>query len=60
MRPDVKLLYDVMADTNIQVQLTAARLQLARVHALRARFARDEIINSPREESNRRVKGINV
>ena len=44
MRCDVKLLYDVMADTigYIQVQMSVASLQLARVHA------RDEIINALR------------
>ena len=35
MRRDVKLLYDVMADTIgfIQVKMSAASLQLARIHA---------------------------
>ena len=35
MRPDVKLLYDVMAYTigYIQVQMSVASLQLARVHS---------------------------
>ena len=55
MRRDVKLLYDVMADTigYIQVKMRAASLQLARTHTQFthcARFARDEIINSLREE----------
>ena len=53
MRRDVKLLYDVMADTigYIQVKMRAASLQLARTHTRFthcARFARDEIINSLR------------
>ena len=53
MRRDVKLLYDVMADTigYIQVKMSAASLQLARIHARfmhYARFVRDEIINSLR------------
>ena len=47
MRRDVKLLYDVMADTIgytcLQAKMSAASLLLARIHA---RFARDEIINS--------------
>ena len=50
MRRDVKLLYDVMPDT---IRYTskdescefAARLDAHAVHVLRARFARDEIIN---------------
>ena len=44
MRRDVKLLYDVMADTigYIQVQMSVASLQLARIHA------RNEIINALR------------
>ena len=44
MRRDVKLLYDVMADTigYIQVQMSVASLQLARIHALFIRrFARN-------------------
>ena len=47
MRRDVKLLYDVMADTigYIQVKMKGASLRLARTHT---RFARDEIINSLR------------
>ena len=53
MRRDVKLLYDVMADTTgyIQVQMRAASLQLARTHTRFtqwARFGRDEIIKSLR------------
>ena len=53
MRRDVKLLYDVMADTigYIQVKMKAASLQLARTHTRFthwARFARNEIINSLR------------
>ena len=53
MRRDVKLLYDVMADTigYIQVKMKTATLQLARTHTRFthcARFARDEIINSLR------------
>ena len=40
MRRDVKLLYDVMADT--------IGLQLARIHAQFTHCARDEIINSLR------------
>ena len=53
MRRDVKLLYDVMADTigYIQLLMSAASLQLARIHARSmhyARFVRDEIINSLR------------
>ena len=51
MRRDVKLLYDVMADTigYIQVKMSAASLQLARIHARSmhyANFVRNEIINS--------------
>ena len=50
MRRDVKLLYDVMQDT---IRYTskdescefAARLDQHAVHVLRARYARDEIIN---------------
>ena len=53
MRREVKLLYDVMADTigYIQVKMRAASLELARIHAWSmhcARFACDEIINSLR------------
>ena len=49
MRRDVKLLYDVMADTigYKQVKMKTATLQLARTHTRFthwARFARDEII----------------
>ena len=55
MHRDVKLLYDVMADTigYVQVKMRAASLQLARIHTRYthcARFTRDEIINSLREE----------
>ena len=41
MRRDVKLLYDVMADAirYVQVKMSAASLQLARIHA-RPRTAR--------------------
>ena len=50
MRRDVKQLYDVMAETigYTQVKMSAASLQLARIHVRSthcARFARDEIIN---------------
>ena len=53
MHLDVKLLNDVMADTigYIQVNMSAASLLLARIHARSmhyARFVRDEIINSLR------------
>ena len=53
MRRDVKLLYDVMADTigDIQVKMRATSFQLARTHTRFThcgRFARDEIINSLR------------
>ena len=55
MRRDVKLLYEVMADTIgytcIQVKMNAARLQLAGIHARStqwARFACDKIINTLR------------
>ena len=40
MRRDVKLLYDVMADT--------IGLQLARIHAQSTYCARDDVINSVR------------
>ena len=51
MRRDVKLLYDVMADTigYFQIKMRAATLQLARTHTRGSRTARDEIINSLRE-----------
>ena len=53
MRRDIKLLYDVMADTigYIQGKMRAASLQLARTHTRFtqwARFARNQIINSHR------------
>ena len=53
MRRDVKLLYDVMADTigYIQVKMNAASLQLASIHLRStqcARASRDGIINSLR------------
>ena len=54
MRRDVKLLYDVKADTIGYIQGKdeswefAARYDPHAVHALHARFARDEIINSLR------------
>ena len=53
MRRDVKLLYDVMADTirYIQVKMRTASLQLAKTHTRFTqweRFARDDIINSLR------------
>ena len=42
MRRDVKLLYDVMADMIgfIQVKMSAASLQLARIHARSTQYAR--------------------
>ena len=50
LRRDVKLLYDVMADTigYIQIKMRAASLQLARTQR-DSRTARDEIINLLRE-----------
>ena len=50
MRRDLKPLYDVMADTTgyIQVKMRAASFQLART-------ARDETINSLREDMERRI-----
>ena len=49
MRRNVKLLYEVMADTigYIQVKTSAVSLKLVRIHA-RSKRARDEIINSLR------------
>ena len=50
MLRDVKLLYDVMADTigYIQVKMKVATLQLARTHTSFTHCAHDEIINSLR------------
>ena len=50
MRRDVKLLYDVMADTIgfLQVKMNAASLQLASIHSRSTQCPRDGIINSLR------------
>ena len=50
LRRDVKLLYDVIADTigYIQVKMRAASLQLTRTHTQFMHCMRDEIINSLR------------
>ena len=56
MRRDVRLLYDVMADTigYIQVRMRAGSLQLARTHARLTHC--DEIINSLREEQTNKPR----